>query len=179
MRKDLTKMPDESSISSMTGRKNYISQITGDEVSRQANHFTVRLAQMKYDKHQSAPIALARGKYKGFPFLILSLGTHPTAYVCVPKGHKFYKKGYSTINASGIITPHGGVTYTGEFVAKSSITDKWWVGWDYAHPLMGDYTPLLPDNFYHTDAKKWTREEVISEVKDVIDQLDIKVHKIK
>lgn len=42
------------------------------------------------DKRQI--ITLDEGTYKGIDYLILSLGTHPTAYVRVPETHRYFGK---------------------------------------------------------------------------------------
>lgn len=158
----------------MAGRKEYTSHKSGESVSRQATHFTKRLAEMDYTVHRQEIVALARGKYEGYPFIVLSLGTHPTAYVCLPKGHPYFGKDYDFPD----IDVHGGFTYANNEVAKSTIKDRWWLGWDYAHvgDYMGYYSPGGPlDEFYekhgHDKDKRWTRDEIVEHAKDVIRQL--------
>ena len=36
--------------------------------------------------------------YEGYHFYILNLGTHPTAYIEIPKGNKLFGVGYSNID---------------------------------------------------------------------------------
>ena len=107
---------------------------------------------------------LDSGKYKGFDYLILSLGTHPTAYVRIPKTHKYFKQEYENID----VDCHGGLTYSSEKVSQS---DKkgWWIGWDYAH--FGDYSGY--DGFPNvTQDRKYYTSDVLYDVKEAIDQLD-------
>lgn len=157
--------------------KSYTSHKTGKPVSRQATHFTKRLAEMDYTVHRQNVTVLARGKYEGYPFIVLSLGTHPTAYVCLPEGHPYFGKDYDDMD----IEVHGGFTYANSFVAKSTIKDRWWVGWDYAHlgDFMGYYAkggPLaeFSEAHGHDKEKKWTRDEIVDEAKNVIRQLKAK-----
>ena len=51
---------------------------------------------------------LHKGNWKGYDFFILSIGTHPTAYVRIPKEHKYYRKHYDRIN----IDCHYGLTFS-------------------------------------------------------------------
>lgn len=156
----------------MAGRRKYTSkyasQVSGNGVSRQATHFTKRYGEMEYSVHRHEPKVLARGKYRGYPFVILNLGTHPTAYVCLPKDHPYFGKKYDDMEDLDV---HGSVTFVGKEVFRSTIKDRWWIGWDYAHPSQGDYIPLLETIGPFQQAKKWTREEILDEIKDVISQL--------
>ena len=106
--------------------------------------------------------------YRGYHFYILSLGTHPTAYVEIPKDHKFYKKNYNDIDDKIIV--HGGLTYSRDYLSidkNIKIEDSWFIGWDYAH--YDDYFCYIGHlgNF----GKKWTTKEMIAECKNVINQL--------
>ena len=121
---------------------------------------------MKYTRTRNQ-IVLDKGTIKGFEYFILSLGSHPTAYVKIPKDHKYYKLGYDDIP----IDCHGGLTFASTDFSFNpmDIKDSWWVGWDYAHS--GDWydsTISLPGDI---DRKKWTTEEILKEVKKVINQL--------
>ena len=106
---------------------------------------------------------LDRGCYRGSRFYILSFGTHPTAYVEIPKNHRFYKiKDYDNIP----IICHGGLTYMSDIGLKTVCTTEGkFIGWDYAH--VGDYFGGL----HPLEGKKWTTEEILEEVTNVIDQL--------
>jgi len=105
---------------------------------------------------------LHSGKYNGYDFVILSLGTHPTAYVRLPKTHIGYKKGYDDV----AVTCNGGLTYANDNV-KGSDKTGWWIGWDYAH--CGDYSGY--DYDFSRNGHKWSTEEIFDEVKSVISQL--------
>lgn len=105
---------------------------------------------------------LDSGEYKGYKYVILSLGTHPTAYVENKIGVEDY---YDEILDNVIV--HGGFTYLGNAYWDKSYNDQTnYIGWDYAH--IGDYM----DGFiFCFDGKQWTTEEIYKEVKSVIDQL--------
>ena len=114
---------------------------------------------------------LDEGVYDGFHYVILSLGSHPCAYIELPNTHKYYGKDYYNIP----IYCHGGLTYSsneGIVFPKDNLShrDGYWIGWDYAH--YGDFCyygiPYLDCGSFD---KKWTTEEILKEVKDVIEQL--------
>lgn len=102
---------------------------------------------------------LANGKYKDFEFAIISLGTHPCAYVKIPKGHKYYEVHYGNIP---YIKCNGGLTFSEHQTFGESL--GYWIGWDYTH--CDDYNPIVAVSGY-----KWTTEEIFEEVKEVIKQL--------
>ena len=115
---------------------------------------------------------LLKGKYQGYEFYIMSLGTHPCAYVKLPENHPYYNMDYEDIPSIGC---HGGITYKDEFlqVGPDTLASGMFVGWDYAHCF--DYTgtdldPLFKD-LPERDGKKWTTEEIYEEVKKVIENL--------
>lgn len=64
------------------------------------------MIQMEYMKERVARV-LDKGKEKGMKWCIVSYGTHPCAYICLPKGHKYYKKSYDDIP----VNCHGGLTF--------------------------------------------------------------------
>lgn len=108
-----------------------------------------------------------------YKFAILSLGTHPTAYVSIPQNHPYYET-YTELDK--IIECHGGITYFDDYLGS----DKYnyyrtghWIGWDYAH--YGDYIalPFFNSAAYSATSndKRYTTEEIYSEVQDVINQL--------
>ena len=109
---------------------------------------------------------LDEGIYKNYHYAIVSFGSHPCAYIELPKGHKYYGKDYDDIP----IDCHGGLTYSSEGILPSSSIyhrDGYWIGWDYAH--LGDYCGWF--NVFDNTGKKWTTEEILQEVKEVIEQL--------
>lgn len=133
---------------------------------------TEEISVMKPMVYQSQRIyeCLYEGYYKDYHFAILSLGTHPCAYIEIPKDHKYYGKRYNNID----IACHWDVTYSRNGLGTGIVgfyRTGYWIGWDYSH--YGDYAGYevgLPSNL-RTGGKKWTTEEIYEEVKDVIEQL--------
>lgn len=124
---------------------------------------------MIYQKEKKIEL-LYDALYRNYHFYILNLGTHPTAYVEIPKNHKFYGMGYDEINN---IIVHGGLTYIDDHlcIAKDNVLQGWFIGWDYAHS--NDYCGYeedMPESIRTYD-KKWTTNEIIEECKNVINQL--------
>lgn len=116
--------------------------------------------EMEYGERRIIDVLL-KGAYKDYEFVILNLGTHPTAYVRIPKNNKYYEKGYDDIE----VECHGGLTFARQDFHFNPIVvkDSWWIGWDYAH--YDDYSD------YTTYGKKWTTEEIFKEVVNVINEL--------
>lgn len=116
------------------------------------------MKEMVYRKPSSTEI-LDQGEHKGFKYAILSLGTHPCAYV----ENKLHVQDCYDECLSGIKV-HGGFTYVGMRLSRyGDYTD--YLGWDYGH---------YSDYFYNTlgiYGKMWTTEEIQKEVFNVIDQL--------
>lgn len=113
---------------------------------------------------------LDHGEYKGYEYVIMNLGTHPTAYVGIPavEANTLFQE--EDLEDSDSINVHGGITYENSYIRDENKNEysngKWWIGWDYAH--LYDYTP---DNDYGQYRKKWTTEEILEEVKSVVDQI--------
>lgn len=130
----------------------------------------VEYKQMVYQKDRKLEI-LFEGKYKNYQFYILNLGTHPTAYIEIPRASKLFGKGYGEIYNIGIdIDVHGGLTYADDHL-QSIKKDTWFIGWDYAHG--GDYAGyevIFPENI-RTGGKKWTTEEIFEDVVRGIEQI--------
>lgn len=109
---------------------------------------------------------LDEGIYHNYHYAIVSLGSHPCAYIEIPEGHRYYGEVYDEIP----LDCHFGLTYADDtgILNGYNYRSGYWIGWDYAH--LGDYycakgyskSPLL---------KRWTTEEILAEVKDVINQL--------
>lgn len=114
---------------------------------------------------------LLEGTYKGYQFYILNLGTHPTAYVEIPRESKLFGKGYNKIYEMEIdIDVHGGLTYASDKL-HSIKENTWFIGWDYAHA--GDYAgyeEILPSKI-RTGGYKWTTKEIFDDVVSVIEQI--------
>lgn len=123
------------------------------------------IKEMVYTANSIKPEILFKGTYQGIDFYVLSLGTHPCAYIDVTNT-SLNNKNYSDIDVSC----HGGLTYSRNYLAT---VDKkgWFIGWDYAHYM--DYLGsnlLLPD-YLQSNGKRWTTKEIIEECKNVIDQI--------
>ena len=120
---------------------------------------------MIYQKDRKIEL-LYKDNYKGYNYYILNLGTHPTAYIEIPKGHLLYAKNYNEID----IDVHGGLTYSDNHLQILE-NGNWFIGWDYAH--FYDYMPLYDEIIDESGIKlkKWTTEEIIEECKDVIEQI--------
>lgn len=126
----------------------------------------IELKPMEYEFERIRTI-LAHDVIDGIEFYIISLGTHPCAYVHVPSTNPISKMTFSWLDLSEKIYCHGGVTWFDSCLPDNKrYTDGKWLGWDYAHA--GDYYGHGWDD---TDSKKWTTEEILEEVKDVIAQV--------
>ena len=120
----------------------------------------------------------------GYYIGIMSYGTHPCAYVSIPKDHPYYQKHYDDVN----VDCHGGLTFSNKHnyikFNGQEMTLEWaeniqedcsWIGWDYAH--LGDY--FCSDRFEEPGDKKWTTEEILQDCYDVIEQLKTVANKIQ
>lgn len=116
------------------------------------------IKKMEYQEHRKMEL-LYDDIYKDYHYYILNLGTHPTAYVEIPEGHKLYGKDYFDIEN---IDVHGGLTYSRKQLMCIE-SKNWFIGWDYAH--WDDYMTGL------NEGKKWTTEEIIEDCKSVINQI--------
>lgn len=130
----------------------------------------MEIIEMEYQKDRKIEM-LYYGKHKNYKYYILNLGTHPTAYIAIPKGNKLYEKDYDDIYDMGYdIHVHYGLTYSRhELIGINS--EDWFIGWDYSH--FGDYCgydEIMPENI-RTYGKKWSTKEIINECKYAIDQI--------
>lgn len=135
------------------------------------------MKEMKYSAKRKIEL-LDTGTFYGFTYYILNLGTHPTAYIKIPKIDKrYYGKDIDSIMEMGDIeAAHGGITYAKDYLYISE-TQKicgWFIGWDYAHVMdYGGYEELLPKEM-RTGGKKWTTEEIKDDTKKVCYEIKIK-----
>ena len=130
--------------------------------------YNSRKKKMQYGIERKVEI-LDTGYCFGLLYYIMNLGTYPTAYIKIPKDHKYYKKDMYEVD----IYVHGGITYSSDhlWISKNNKIDGWFIGWDYAH--CGDYAGYeekLPKEL-KTGDKKWTTEEIFEQVKDACYQL--------
>lgn len=112
---------------------------------------------MRYSAKQQR-IVLEEGTYKGIPYRIVSLGTHPCAYIGIAEDQPYYQCSYYSIP----IDVHGGLTY------ENFEDGIWWIGWDYAHA--SDYHGMLPQ----LGGRKWTTGEIRMHVWNACEQLTAK-----
>lgn len=127
------------------------------------------MKQMIYKPKMGIEI-LDEGTYNNYHYVIISYGTHPCAYVEIPKEHPYYKKDFSDLD----IIVHGGLSF-GDNLTHANIgnSDNYFLGWDYNN--YDDYNGYYSLPFYKEFAagkKKYTTEEIFEDVKLVIDQLD-------
>lgn len=123
------------------------------------------MEEMVYQKERMIKV-LHSGVYKGVPFVILNLGTHPTAYVeNIVQATDYDDRILTDINV------HGGFTFCNKGCwGDGNATKLKWLGWDYAHcyDFMGYYSE--DDGVLYT-LKRWSTEEILVEVHNVINQL--------
>ena len=130
--------------------------------------------EMVYSKERKIEL-LCKDNYKGFNYYILNLGTHPTAYIEIPKGHLLYGMSYGEIYDKDYnIDVHGGLTYSDNHLQILE-NGNWFIGWDYAH--WSDYMPFYDEisislKKWTTELKKWTTDEIIEECKKAIEQIE-------
>lgn len=120
-----------------------------------------------YDITVKEPERVADGFYRGFHFYVLTMGSHPCAYVDVTETG-LNGKDYESID----IKCHYGLTYSREYL---NTVDKkgWFIGWDYAH--YNDFltfNELLAKKYGEPyRAHKYTLSEIVKECANVIDQI--------
>lgn len=129
---------------------------------KEMNYVETRLKEILYEDD-----------YLGYHFLIVSYGTHPCAYIEIPKTHRWYGIPYTDEELENIEC-HGGLTYAGNLhhvLGKEESNQRWFIGWDYAHSedFQGFYLNDVWGN--QLNSKKWTTQEIFNEVKNVIEQI--------
>lgn len=118
--------------------------------------------QQLYDITIKKPARVADGFYRGFRFYVLTMGSHPCAYVDVGRNEFLEDE----------INCHGGITYCDNTLA--TVPEKsYFIGWDYAH-----YNDFLVFNDRLAKeygepylAHKYTLSEIVKECANVIDQI--------
>lgn len=132
------------------------------------------MKEMIYKKKPSREkVILDKGFFKDYEYIILNVGTHPCAYICLNTNSKFYRKEYNEIP----IDVHGGITFSEDKLYRvleysdeddkevlKTIERDWIIGWDYNH--LGDCNGSL--GFC---GRKYTTKEIKQEVEDAINQL--------
>lgn len=137
---------------------------------RYTNGETFNYKQMEYSTNRKLEILL-EGTYKDYQFYILNLGTHPTAYIEIPRESKLFGKDYEQIYEMEIdVDVHGGLTFSGDYLQDIK-ENTWFIGWDYAH--YGDYVgyeEIMPQEI-RVGGKRWTTEEIFEDVVKAIEQI--------
>lgn len=127
----------------------------------------VKVIEMEYqNKLLNPPIQLTNGTYQGHNYYVFNMGTHPCAYIELPKESKYYNVDFDYIP----IYCHGGLSYSAGFLYTVSTIEeeRYFIGWDYGH--YGDFLGFDTDTLLFS-GKKWTTMEIIDECIDVIRQL--------
>jgi len=114
--------------------------------------------------------------YKDYELYILSLGSHPTAYIVLAENNKLYGLTMDELDHIPGLYCHGGFTYAKNtlnipgYMYVNQHEKKWVIGWDYGHHR--DWTTLLPEDIQKEYGfKKWTTCEIIKECHEVIDSI--------
>ena len=127
------------------------------------------MKEMVYKQERKIEV-LDTGYMFGYLYFILSLGTHPTAYIKIPSDHPYFNvKDYNKIP----LNVHMGLTFMnddGLILENGDFIEGKFIGWDYAHA--GDYYPFLDSKYDVLEDKKWTTKEIQEEVKDACYQLE-------
>ena len=110
--------------------------------------------------------------YRGYEYYIVNYGIHPCAYVEDKWGYE--KEVYDSMNV------HGGVTFFEIPDHFDESQKKKFIGWDYAH--YGDYSGIddLNKMFFIYEGKvtkKWTYEEILEDIHNVIEQIENQIKK--
>lgn len=125
---------------------------------------------MIYSRERKVEI-LAEGKYKGYHYVIVSMGTHPCAYVEVPRSHKCYNAKFKDTTFM-FVQCHGGVTFASSLglfydvalTDQSLYREGKWIGWDYMHTGV--------DCIYGmSHGKQWRTEEIYEDIKRAVNSL--------
>lgn len=121
------------------------------------------LKEMQYNYLDGA-ITLDHSTYRDYEYLIVNFGSYPAAYVRIPEGHPYYEKEFWNMK----IKPHSDLSFGGTL--EKYHLEGFWVGW--AYNLFGDFVYGRTSEFI-TDGwhKKYTTEDIISKIHDVINLL--------
>lgn len=128
------------------------------QVDEEARRWITYKAEMVYRPSCRGVIELAEGEVEDYRFFVRSYGTHPGAYVLVPRNHPFFKKDCMDIR-NQITKAHGGLGFSGAFYDNRR---NWCFGWDYMRE--GDFSPF-------SEGKRWTTREIVDNCLEVIEEL--------
>lgn len=105
------------------------------------------------------PYLIDAGAIGKHEYQIWWMGSYPTAYVLPLKP--------LTVDEIDECYCHGDITYIPEAGLLDRLQKKPYIGWDYAH--IGDYKCWSATK---DEGKKWTYEEIIQEVNNVVEYLE-------
>ncbi len=111
-----------------------------------------------YDRqHIGQRLIMAEGEIDGYQFYVVSYGSHPCAYVRSDVPEKVQDE----------IEVHGSITFAGKAFKEFPVKGQY-IGWDYNH--YNDYNES-PYGMLLCGGKRWTMDEIMDDVRDVIRQL--------
>lgn len=124
-----------------------------------------------YNKEREVKL-VGSGEWKGYKFHIVTVGSHPNAYIELSQKE-------IEMPWEGILEVHGGVTYKERSCHYSfpEMEGKAMVGWDYAH-CCDYYVPVFGGNPTET-GKKWTSDEIVDECVSAIEQILVELRKLE
>lgn len=114
------------------------------------------------------------GEYKGREFRITTTGRYPCAYVEAKTEAEIGCRDIWKLDELADV--HWGFSFHGYMNHVGDISKKYFIGWDYGHCC--DYAAPLrictPERLmtFGNQGKKWTIDEIIDDIKRVIDQLE-------
>lgn len=105
-------------------------------------------------------------EYKGFKYCICSWAAIfvPCAYIKI-RINDYSRPNYNLVRTLIDEFCHGGITFEGVQTNPQVKIAGNLIGWDYGH--ICDYQPL----FKFENVKKWTIEEIVSEIEVMIDRI--------
>lgn len=161
------------------------SNIDFDKVSKDKKETNMKEMIYKENRDDSFGYEiLDEGNYGGYDYVICSLDRqYPVAYVRIPEDNPLFGcKDTESIDDylmgfADEIPCNGGITFSDEYPyclcnINGSLKDAtklrpgWYIGWDYSH--CNDFHPFIWE-----EGRKWTTEDVLEEVYNVIDVLNV------
>lgn len=116
---------------------------------------------------------LAQGDYaEGLRWMVVNgpFGSF-NAYVGIPVASDSAGLSYHDLDTDELCPqPHGGWTFSSSGDGTYRPEGWWWYGWDYAHG--GDYVPGLSYAGSEFEGYRWTLDEVVQEVAELLPLFD-------
>lgn len=138
----------------------------------QSNNTNTEMKEMKYLYFPTPAEVLYVGKYKGYDCVIISLGTHPCAYVRIPKNHPLFGKDYMKCSfPEGYRVTFSGPSITMAEGVSKQIPEGYYLGWDYLLGPTGELCPLPDGEILTSLLYKYTTDEIYDDCKDFVDYL--------